>query len=80
MQFTKLTHKKLKTTKMCNDDNVLWQFKKTKNNFNFSGRQISSLTFCELDLLGKGQNYKNHNVENQKELRKLRRRSEHRKN
>ena len=28
---------------------------------------------------GKGQNYENHNVENQKELRKLRRRSEHRK-
>ena len=31
------------------------------------------------DFQGKGQNYKNHNVENQKELRKLRRRSEHRK-
>jgi hypothetical protein len=30
-------------------------------------------------ILGKGQNYENHNVENQKELRKLRRRSEHRK-
>ncbi len=30
-------------------------------------------------LTGKGQNYENHNVENQKELRKLRRRSEHRK-
>ena len=29
--------------------------------------------------MGKGQNYENHNVENQKELRKLRRRSEHRK-
>ncbi len=28
---------------------------------------------------GKGQNYKNHNVENPKELRKLRRRSEHQK-
>ena len=28
--------------------------------------------------LGKGQNYENHNVENQKELRKLRRRSERR--
>ncbi len=28
---------------------------------------------------GKGQNYENHNVENQKELRKLCRRSEHRK-
>ncbi len=28
---------------------------------------------------GKGQNYENHNVENQKELRKLRRQSEHRK-
>ncbi len=28
---------------------------------------------------GKGQNYENHNVENQKELRKLRRRSERRK-
>ena len=27
---------------------------------------------------GKGQNYENHNVENQKELRKLRRRSERR--
>ena len=30
------------------------------------------------NLMGKGQNYKNHNVENQKELRKLRRRSERR--
>ena len=30
-------------------------------------------------LMGKGQNYENHNVENQKELRKLCRRSEHRK-
>jgi hypothetical protein len=29
--------------------------------------------------MGKGQNYENHNVENQKELQKLRRRSEHRK-
>ena len=29
--------------------------------------------------VGKGQNYENHNVENQKELRKLRRRSEHQK-
>ena len=29
--------------------------------------------------LGKGQNYENHNVENQKDLRKLCRRSEHRK-
>ena len=29
-------------------------------------------------LLGKGQNYENHNVENQKELRKLCRRSERR--
>ena len=28
--------------------------------------------------MGKGQNYKNHNVKNQKELRKLRRRSERR--
>jgi hypothetical protein len=28
---------------------------------------------------GKGQNYENQNVENQKELRKLRRRSEHQK-
>jgi len=28
--------------------------------------------------MGKGQNYKNQNVENQKELRKLRRRSERR--
>ena len=31
------------------------------------------------EKLGNGQNYENHNVENQKELRKLRRRSEHRK-
>ncbi len=30
------------------------------------------------ETLGKGQNYENHNVENQKELRKLRRQSEHR--
>jgi len=29
-------------------------------------------------ILGKGQNYENQNVENQKELRKLRRRSERR--
>ncbi len=29
--------------------------------------------------MGKGQNYENHNVKNQKELRKLRRRSERRK-
>ncbi len=47
----KIDPQKFYATKMCNDDNVLWQFKKTKNNFNFSGRQISSLTFCELDLL-----------------------------
>ena len=32
-----------------------------------------------MTLRGNGQNYENHNVENQKELRKLRRRSEHRK-
>ena len=31
-----------------------------------------------INCMGKGQNYENHNVENQKELRKLRRRSEHR--
>jgi hypothetical protein len=31
-----------------------------------------------INLMGKGQNYKNQNVENQKELRKLRRRSERR--
>ena len=48
-----------------------------------------SLTFFGLDeiffnffllliMLGKGQNYENQNVENQKELRKLRRRSERR--
>ncbi len=36
------------------------------------------LTFYN-QIEGKGQNYENHNVENQKELRKLRRRSEHRK-
>ena len=35
--------------------------------------------WVKLSLRGKGQNYENHNVENQKELRKLRRRSEHRK-
>jgi hypothetical protein len=33
---------------------------------------------CQL-ILGKGQNYEYHNVKNQKDLRKLRRRSEHRK-
>ena len=33
----------------------------------------------KFELMGNGQNYENHNVENQKELRKLRRRSEHRK-
>jgi hypothetical protein len=32
-----------------------------------------------MNSMGKGQNYENHNVENQKDLRKLRRRSEHRK-
>jgi hypothetical protein len=32
-----------------------------------------------LKIQGKGQNYENHNVENQKDLQKLRRRSEHRK-
>ena len=30
-------------------------------------------------MTGKGQNYENHNIENQKELRKLRRQSERRK-
>ena len=33
----------------------------------------------KFELMGNGQNYENHNVENQKELRKLRRRSEHQK-
>ena len=33
----------------------------------------------QINQMGKGQNYENHNVENQKELRKLRRRSEHQK-
>jgi hypothetical protein len=41
----KIDPQKFYATKMCNDDNVLWQFKKTKNNSNFSGRQISSWTF-----------------------------------
>jgi hypothetical protein len=37
------------------------------------------LIFQKLQIyMGKGQNYENHNVENQKELRKLRRRSERR--
>ena len=35
--------------------------------------------FQSVVAMGNGQNYENHNVENQKELRKLRRRSEHRK-
>ncbi len=41
------------------------------------------LYFLEIDLRdqikGKGQNYENQNVENQKDLQNLRRRSEHRK-
>ena len=34
--------------------------------------------YCK-KMLGKGQNYEYHNVENQNDLRKLRRRSEHQK-
>jgi hypothetical protein len=45
-------------------------------------KTVSSCWFIArfaVEKMGKGQNYKNHNVENQKELRKLRRRSERRK-
>ena len=39
----------------------------------------TSCIFCSTIKLGNGQNYENHNVKNQKELRKVRRQSEHRK-
>jgi hypothetical protein len=54
--------------------NIFLARKQTFNFFTF----ISLDGFGYKSNLGKGQNYENHNIENQKELRKLRRRSERR--
>ena len=55
-----------------NPTTVYW--KKCKQSWIFQRKHKFKLV-----NMGKGQNYENHNVENQKELQKLRRRSEHRK-
>jgi hypothetical protein len=40
---------------------------------------VMVLRIIKMNIVGKGQNYENHNVENQKEHRKIWRRSLHRK-